>query len=93
MNSEQYYQWKLNTIQSMVSSGQYTVDEAKTIVDWFDGIRGSIERKYFGDTFVDAFSSVLAQRPFTDRAIYAAMTSRAWLYAEEILGRKQEQES
>ena len=84
MNDTQYFKWKFDTSKALVNSGAYTTAQAEAIVDWFDSIRGSTERRLFGDALLDALGE--HWRPAKiDFFVYKTLTASAWLYADEIL--------
>lgn len=57
MNEQQYNKWKSDTFNALVDSGVYTEQQALIIVDWFDGIKGSVEYSWFGDELLNALSN------------------------------------
>lgn len=90
MNEQQYYKWKTDTYNALVGSGVYNQEQAQIIVDWFDGIKGSRERRWFGDELIDALSNHWFDYPY-ENFVYKTMTTRAWLYADKILSKYEEQ--
>lgn len=87
MNCEQYQEWKENTYKSLVMSGIYTEYQASVIVNWFDSIKGSTERSWFGDELLDSLSKHWNNNTtgLLDCFVYKTLTARAWLYADTIL--------
>lgn len=90
MNEQQYYKWKADTHEALVGSGIYNAEQAQIIVDWFDSIKGSRERQWFGDELLDALSNHWSGSPY-ENFVYKTMTARAWLYADKILDKHKEQ--
>ena len=84
MNEKQYFKWKRDTSKAMVESGVYTTEQAGEIVDWFDSIKGSTERRLFGDALLDALCDHWKPAAI-DFFVYKTLTARAWLYADKIL--------
>ena len=84
MNDTQYFKWKFDTSMALVKSGAYTAEQAGAIVDWFDSIKGSTERRLFCDALLDEMGD--HWKPTTlNFFVYKTLTARAWLYADEIL--------
>lgn len=84
MNEQQYYKWKADTYNALVDSGVYNDKQADIIVDWFDSIKGSKERHWFGNKLLDALTEHWEDTPY-DNFVYKTLTVRAWLYADRIL--------
>lgn len=90
MNEQQYYKWKADTYNALVDSSVYSQEEAEIIVDWFDSIKGTRERCWFGDELLDSLTEHWKDSPY-ENFVYKTLTARAWLYADKILEKHKEQ--